>query len=177
VLKAQGCERTLFLTRHGSHGDSKFGQQVFIRLTGTQKEIPFWEKIGEGGPGGWCADRVKDAGGDPEAVASTPWHQISNLCNPQSSFRRALDSSDGTYCTDWDNDKYDVFKGNMRALVKHAYEAPLIPTSAAAQECRLNNPPSSPDPRSLPGCLPYSKRQPGSRPTPVDENGNVIPAQ
>lgn len=173
VLKATpGCDRVIYLTRHANYGDSKFGQQIFIRLTGSKKDIPFWDKIGDGGAGGWCDDKILAAGGDPAAVRGTPWNQISNLCNPESSFRRALDVSDAAYCTDWDNGQYDVFQEKMRDLIKHVYEAPLIPTTGAGAECRLNDPPGHADPRALPGCLPYPKRAPGGRPTPEDDRNS-----
>ncbi|MGZ3660203.1 MAG: hypothetical protein ACXVCK_08910 [Bdellovibrionota bacterium] len=166
VLKGTpGCDHVVYLTRHADYGDSRFGQQVFIRMTGTTKQIPFWGKIGDGGASGWCDDKIKAAGGNPDEVRDTPWNQISNLCNPQSSFRQSLDASDSTYCTNWDDDANEVFKGRMWNLVKDAYESPLIPTSSAGAACTLNSPPANPDPRALPGCVPYSKRQPGSKPT------------
>jgi hypothetical protein len=172
ILKTQaGCDRVVYLTRHADYGDSKFGQQIFIRLTGTKKQIPFWDHIGDSNPSGWCDTQVKAAGGDPDVVRTTPWSQINNLCNPQSSFRRALDLADATACTDWDSDKNDVFKGNMRSLVKDAYESPLIPTKPAGMACAINTPAGALDARALPGCLPYSARQPGSKPTPEIGDG------
>lgn len=161
VLKAQGCQPIVFLTRQSPCGDSKFGQQVLIRLSGNKKEIPFWDKICDGGPGGWCADKIRAAGGDPAKIAETPWHQLVNLCNPDSSFRRALDASDASYCTKWDAVENDVFRGKMRDLVKDAYNSPSIPNTSAGAACRLNEQPRSNDPRNLPSCLPYKGQ--GSR--------------
>ncbi len=155
VLKAQGCEPIVFLTRQSPCGDSKFGQQVLIRMSGNKKEIPFWDKVCEGGPSGWCEDKIRAAGGDPAKIAKTPWHQLVNLCNPESSFRRALDVSDASYCTKWDAVENDVFRGKMRDLVKDAYNSPLIPNSSAGASCRLNEQPRNIDPRGLPSCLPY----------------------
>ena len=60
----------------------------------------------------------------------------------------------------------------MRELVRDAYESPLIPTSADGSSCALNNPPSNPDARALNGCIPFSKRQPGSRPVPEPDSGD-----
>jgi hypothetical protein len=173
-----GCDRTLFLTRSADYGDSRFGQQVMVRIAGEQAKVPFWEHIGDGGPGGWCDDKIKAAGGNPDVVRESAWNQLANLCNPNSSFRRALDVSDGSYCTDWDNAKYEVFDGLMREAVKNAYEAPMIPSSAAGSACRLNNPPSNAAATSLPGCIPYPKRQPGGgKPVPEEENHDSAPGQ
>jgi hypothetical protein len=161
VLKAQGCSPVVYLTRHAAYGDSLFGQQIFIRLTGTRAQIPFWEKIGDAGAGGWCADKIRAAGGNPEEVAKTPWARISNLCDPGSSFRRALRLADATYCTDWDNENFGVFSGQVWALVKDSYLSPLIPTTAAGASCKLNPQPGSLDPLALPGCLPYAAKAEG----------------
>jgi hypothetical protein len=155
VLKAQGCQPIVFLTRQSPCGDSKFGQQVLIRLSGNKKEIPFWDKICDAGPGGWCQDKIRAAGGDPAKIADTAWHQLVNLCNPDSSFRRALDASDASYCTRWDATENDVFRGKMRDLVKDAYNAPSVPNSSAGAACRLNQQPRTTDSRALPSCLPF----------------------
>ena len=156
VLKAQGCSPVVYLTRQAKYGDSKFGQQIFIRLTGTKKEIPFWDHIGDASPPGWCPDRIKaENGADVAKVMATPWARISNTCNPQSSFRRALEAADAVHCTNWDNDEHDIFKGNLRAAIRDAYEAPTIPSSAAGKGCQLNRQPSTTDPRGLHGCIPY----------------------
>lgn len=174
ILKTQpGCDRVVYLTRHADYGDSKFSQQILIRLTGTKKQIPFWDKIGESNPSGWCDAQVKAAGGDPDVVRKTPWAQINNLCNPQSSFRRALDVTDASACTDWDSEKNDVFKGNMRSLVKDAYESPVIPTTAAGMACAINSPATA-DARAFPGCLPFNARQPGSKPTPESPGDGAV---
>ena len=62
-----------------------------------------------------------------------------------------------------------MLKGELRALTKDAYEAPLIPTSAAGVDCQLNEMPPSTDGRALPACLPYAKRQPGPSPGVADD--------
>ncbi|MBT4792994.1 MAG: hypothetical protein HON90_15565 [Halobacteriovoraceae bacterium] len=48
VLKANGCEDILYLTRQD--GESVFGQQIFIRLTGYTDKISFWKNISEHNP-------------------------------------------------------------------------------------------------------------------------------
>ncbi len=155
VLKAQGCSPVVYLTRQAKYGDSKFGQQIFIRLTGSKKDIPFWDHVGDASPPGWCPDRIRAEHADPAKVNATPWSRISNLCNPQSAFRRALESADVVHCTNWDAAENDVFKGQMRSLVKDAYESPSIPATDAGRACKLNRQPSSSDPRGLHGCIPY----------------------
>lgn len=161
VLKAQGCSPAIYLTRQSEAGDTVFGQQVMIRLSGAKDKIPFWENIEKIGYKGWCPDSIRDADGDPAEVAKTAWHKLVNLCNPDSSFRRALDLADGSYCTDWNNAKYNVFKGRIHELTKNAYESPLIPTSPAGLACQLNSAPDVPDSRNLPSCLPFVQRSPG----------------
>lgn len=154
VLKAQGCSPVVYLTRQAKYGDSKFGQQIFIRLTGGKKDIPFWDHVGDASPPGWCPDRIRaEAGADVDKVMATPWARISNMCNPKSSFRRALEAADAVHCTSWDD--YDVFKGEMRALVRDSYDSAVIPSSAAGKGCQLNRQPSTTDPRGLHGCIPY----------------------
>lgn len=159
VLKAQGCSPVVYLTRQAKYGDSKFGQQIFIRLSGSKKDIPFWDHVGDASPPGWCPDRIKaEQGADVGKVMATPWARISNLCNPQSSFQRALEAADVVHCTNWDADDHDIFKGNMRAAIRDAYDAPSIPVSAAGKACQLNRQPSNTDPRGLHGCVPYPRR-------------------
>ncbi len=158
VLLAQGCHPVIYLTRHATYGDSLFGQQIFIRLTGSKEQIPGWKKIGDIGAEGWCNDKIRESGGDPAKVAKTPWARISNFCNPESSLRRTLDLVDGVYCTNWDSENLGVFSGQMRALVKDTYESPLIPTTEAGRACGLNKQPANLNPLALPGCLPIPKK-------------------
>jgi len=174
VLRATpGCDRVVYLTRQAAYGDSKFGQQVFVRLTGMTDKVPFWKQFGDSNPGGWCEDQITAAHGDPREVRKAPWNDVSNLCNAKSSFRRALDAADAVYCTNWDADANEVFHGNMRALVKDAYVSPMIPTSDAGVACKLNAQPAGLDPKALPGCLPLAKPLPKAAAAPVDGEGTT----
>ncbi len=114
VLKASGCEDTVYLTRQG--GESVFGQQIFIRLTGYTDTIPFWTEIREHNRDGWTNL-------SPEVEAS-PWNKLYNLMNPTSSFNKSIKTASAVYCTNWD--KYYVFKGEVDQVVEDAYYAPIF---------------------------------------------------
>lgn len=108
VLKASGCEKVAYLTR--KDGEAVFGQQVFIRLTGSQDKIPFWANIGEKNNSGWPVD------GTP--AADTPWNQLYNY-QPRSSFNQAIGLADVVYCTDWN--RYEPLNGEMWQMTQQAY--------------------------------------------------------
>lgn len=135
VLKAAGCEHVVYLTRRD--GDAIFGQQVFIRLAGLTKIIPFWDKIGDHNNDGWKVDGE---------VAYTPWNALYNLGNPESSFNRALRNADAVYCTDWN--RYKVFGGEMGPMVTEAYTSPVFLKAGAPKSFQVN-PERSGD---FPGC-------------------------
>ena len=114
----------------------------------------------------------------PPAGLSCPPDHLTSYAGRVLRYQRVRGHTDLVIRTDWDSDALDVFKGQMRALIKDSYNAPLIPTTAKGASCALNNPPSNPDARSLPGCLPYAKRQPGGgRPVPVEDGGDAAPAK
>lgn len=146
LLRASGCEKVVYLTR--KDGDAIFGQQIFIRLSGSKTEIPFWEKLGEKNNEGYKVD------GTP--AANTPWNQIYNLGNRDSSFNRALSLADAVYCTDWN--RYKVFHGEMDAMVDEAYGSPVFLRGNAPKALQVNPGKSG----SYPGCAPVLGRAPDS---------------
>lgn len=126
VLKASGlCGNVVYLTRQ--NGDSVFGQQVFIRLTGLQGKVPFWTQIGEKD-----ADKIQGVQGTNRlgfqtkglSAENTPWDLISNLGNVKSSFNASIREADVVYCTDWD--RYGMFEGEHAPMIEEAYTAPVF---------------------------------------------------
>jgi hypothetical protein len=138
VLRAAGCENVVYVNR--KDGDTVFGQQVFIRLTGTTKELPFWERIADHNKEGW------DVSDDQ---AKLPWNRISNMGNRESSIRIAIDEADAVYCTDWN--VYDVFKGEMLPMVREAYTSPVFVKDSSKSWLGVN-PNSTPRSTFVPGC-------------------------
>ena len=114
VLKARGCEDIVYVTRQG--GESVFGQQIFIRLTGYTDKISFWKDIKEGNRNGWI--------NLTEEEEKSPWNQLYNLMNPESSYNKSIDAATAIYCTDWD--KFNVFKGEIQPVLDDAYNAPVF---------------------------------------------------
>lgn len=155
VLKASGCERVAYLTR--KDGDTIFGQETFIRLTGEQARIPFWNRLSENNNAGW---RISGE------AAATNWNKLYNLGNPLSSFSRSLANADIVYCTNWNN--YDVFEGKMWDMVKEAYMAPVFLQAGTPNGFRINATPM--DGSKYPGCVPKGAR-PDGRPLENPENG------
>ena len=152
VLKASGCERIAYLTR--KDGETVFGQQLFIRLTGQQEKVPFWAQLREKNNEGWPVTG---------AAADSPWNKLYNLGNPNSSFNRALALADATYCTNWNS--FDVFQGQMWPMVAEAYAAPVFLRTGTPQDFRVNA--SSADISKFPGCAPKTRANSGSNPPPV----------
>ncbi len=114
TLKAKGCEDVVYLTRQ--NGESVFGQQVFIRLTGYTEKIRFWKDIGDGNRVGWI--------NLTEDEENSPWNRLYNLMNPKASFNKSISEATAIYCTNWDH--YNLFKGEVKELVHDAYNAPVF---------------------------------------------------
>jgi len=114
VLKASGCEEIMYITRQG--GESVFGQQIFIRLTGYDDKISFWEDIAE-------KNRIGQTNMTPDEESS-PWNKLYNLANPESSFNTSLSVATSVYCTNWD--KFYVLKGEINQTLTDAYHAPVF---------------------------------------------------
>ena len=114
VLKASGCDDVLYVTRQG--GESVFGQQIFIRLTGYTDRIRFWRDIRDTNRIG-----VTDLNYDEKY---SPWNKLYNLANPESSYNLSVKVADAVYCTDWD--KFFIFKGEVQQTLDDAYTSPLF---------------------------------------------------
>lgn len=124
LLRAHGCETTIYLTRRG--GESLFAQGVAKRLLGLE-ELP-WSQIS-------TAESLKNLSiiqnnnglaldsGLPAANPSSVWNRLFNLANPKSSFNRALTSFEAVVCTDWNS--FDVQKkGAISGMIHESYFAP-----------------------------------------------------
>jgi hypothetical protein len=147
VLKAAGCEHVAYITRQG--GDAKFGQQVFLRLTGEASKVPFWTHLEDNNARGWSV------AGTP--AADTNWNKIYNLGNHDSSYQRSLRAADAVYCTNWDS--YNMFQEQMWPMVEQAYTSPVFLGPGAAKGLGVNPPDNAPNAASLyPGCIPYRRQ-------------------
>jgi hypothetical protein len=156
VLKAAGCKRIAYFTR--KDGETIFGQQVFIRLTGAQQEVPFWQNIGDQNNTGWKVKGVTE---------TSPWNRLYNLGNADSSFNRSLRYVNISYCTDWN--RYSPFKGEMPAMQKEAYSSPVFVAAGTDKSFQVNRG-ASPDASKFPGCLPVRVAG-GDRSGAGDEDG------
>lgn len=141
VLEASGCRKTAYITRKDC--ETVFGQQVFVRLTGAQEEVPFWKNLKENNNKGW---RVS---GDTERSA---WNRLYNCGNPQSSFNQAIASADITYCTDWN--RFAPFEGQGAEMEREAYTAPVFLNPGVPESFRVNRPNGSTSQSTHPGCIP-----------------------
>ena len=143
VLKANGCDDVMYVTRQD--GESVFGQQVFIRLTGYTDKISFWEDIAEGNRRGWTELT--------EVEANSPWNRLYNLANPNSSFNNSIRALDTVYCTDWN--AYNVFKpGQLDLLQTDAYNAPLfVKDESRRSEYNFGLEFEGKSPDNFPGCI------------------------
>jgi hypothetical protein len=143
VLKASGCDDIMYITRQG--GESVFGQQIFIRLTGYTDKISFWKDIKEGNRRGWT-----DLSEDEE---NSPWNKLYNLANPDSSFNTSLRTMDSVYCTNWDG--FNAFKpGELQLAQTDAFNAPLFlkdESRRSVYQFGLDFEGKSPD--KFPGCI------------------------
>jgi hypothetical protein len=141
ALEASGCKRVALITR--KDGEAVFAQQVFVRLTGTENEVPFWKELKLNNNAGW---RVS---GETERSA---WNRLYNYGNPQSSFNQALGAADITYCTDWN--RFSPFNGQGPAMEREAYFAPTLLTPGIPESFRVNKTETSPSQARFPGCVP-----------------------
>jgi hypothetical protein len=118
LLKAHGCETTIYLTRRG--GESLFAQGVAKRLLGID-EVP-WAQISTSDPVK-AANVLRNNQGIPNATPSM-WNSLYNLGNPESSYNTALKVFDAVVCTDWN--KFNVQdKGAVADMIAESYAAPL----------------------------------------------------
>lgn len=118
LLKAHGCETTVYLTRRG--GESLFAQGVAKRLLGID-EVP-WSQISTSDPVK-AANVLRNNQGIPNAAPSI-WNSLYNLGNPESSYNTALKVFDAVVCTDWN--KFNVQdKGAVADMIAESYAAPF----------------------------------------------------
>lgn len=143
ILKAYGCENIVYLTRQ--NGESIFGQTVFIRLTGTQNQIPFWKELSLNNNQGWDVKGTE--------AEHTPWNQLYNLGNKESSFNRSLNETDAVYCTDWNS--FDVFnKGQLNSMLRDSYTAPVLLRPGSSSKLQVNKVQDVVHSSGFPGCSP-----------------------
>lgn len=116
ILKAIGCERVVYVTRRG--GDSMFSIGVSKRLLGYAK--PGWELLDSKDK--TSRSQVLNNNGSAE-FQDSPWFQMYNLRNPQSSYAKSIAAADAVVCTDWN--AYDV-KTHFPQLVATSYHAPIF---------------------------------------------------
>tara|TARA_Y100000782_G_scaffold4962_1_gene5893 strand:- start:147009 stop:148898 length:1890 start_codon:yes stop_codon:yes gene_type:complete len=141
VLKARGCEDIVYITRQG--GESVFGQQVFIRLTGYTDKISFWKDIKKGNRNGWI--NLSDE------EEKSPWNQLYNLMNPESSYNKSIGAATAIYCTDWD--KFSVLKGEIQPTLDDAYHAPVFVKDGNRAEYDFGYDFEGKSPDGFPGCI------------------------
>lgn len=142
VLKARGCEDIVYITRQG--GESVFGQQIFIRLTGYDDKISFWKDIKEGNRNGWT--NLTDV------EEKSPWNRLYNLMNPSSSYNESIMTASAIYCTDWD--QFNVFKGEVHKAIDDAYDAPIFVNDPDFKDdYKFGGPSDGKSPDHFPGCI------------------------
>lgn len=161
LLKAYGCETTVYLTRRG--GESMFAQGVAKRLLGIEEVS--WSQLS-------TADAVKAANvvrnnqGTPNAAPSI-WNSLYNLANPDSSYNTALKIFDAVICTDWN--KFNVQDpGAVPAMIDESYHSPLAILNTKSELAKTakklgwltvgvsdNNVDQSLGYRPYAGCLPF----------------------
>lgn len=115
ILRAHGCEEIVYITRKG--GESLFAQGVIKKLTNIEGfEWKDWEGLSdkEMYEKNYIGN-VLDVG-----TAATPWSELYNMANPESSIRKSMKAATRTICTDWDN--YDP-RQDINALIEEAMEA------------------------------------------------------
>ncbi|MBT4723189.1 hypothetical protein HOB30_05515 [Candidatus Falkowbacteria bacterium] len=145
VLKASGCEDILYLTRQD--GESVFGQQIFIRLTGYTDKISFWKEISKNNRSGW-----RDLSAEEE---NSPWNRLYNLANPSSSFNISIKQASAVYCTDWN--KYNMFDpAQIEPALADAWNAPVfVNDEDLADEYDFGYASKGKSKDNFPGCKPY----------------------
>ena len=145
VLRAKGCDDVVYVTRQG--GESVFGQQIFIRLTGLTDKISFWKDIKERNRTG-----VTDL---TEEEANSPWNHLFNLANPESSFNTSLHNSDAVYCTNWD--KFNILGGEVEQTLTDAYHAPIFLKDEFKTGFEFAGTSANKSKDNFPGCIPFAK--------------------
>ena len=144
LLKAKGCDKVMYLTRE--NGESVFAQQVFIRLAGETKKVPFWKDFKIYNREGWNPSRS----GWAHSADSSAWNQLYNLGNKISSYSRAVRMADVVYCTDWDRQSL----GELDKMLEDAFEAPTFLKAGVPEYFRINPVGRDKNGQGYPGCVP-----------------------
>ncbi len=117
LLKAYGCETTVYLTRRG--GESLFAQGVAKRLLGIE-EVP-WAQLSTS-DSAKAANVVRNNQGILNATPSL-WNSLYNLGNPNSSYNTSLKVFDAVICTDWN--RFNIQdNGAVANMIEESYNAP-----------------------------------------------------
>jgi hypothetical protein len=140
VLRAAGCDNVVYLQRQG--GDAVFGQQLFIRMTGTTAEIPFWDHISDNNDLGWNVSG--------SAAENTPWNQLYNLGNPSSSYRRSILEANAVYCTNWN--AYEPLAGQSEAMALDSHNSKVLVRSLSDSRFAINGYGFDPVQKGYSGC-------------------------
>ena len=144
VLKANGCDDVIYITRQG--GESVFGQQIFIRISGYTDKISFWKDI---------ADHNREGFTNlTEEEENSPWNKLYNLGNPNSSYSQSIKVADAVYCTNWD--AYNVLKpGQLEPALKDSWNAPVFVKDASRRSLySFGHETGSKSSDNFPGCIP-----------------------
>lgn len=144
LLKAKGCDKVMYLTRE--NGESVFAQQLFIRLAGETKKVPFWKDIKKFNREGWNSSRP----GWSDSAKSSAWHKLYNLGNKESSFSRAIRTADAVYCTDWDRQSLS----ELDKMLDNAFAAPTFLKPGVSEDFRINPVGRDLNAQGYPGCVP-----------------------
>jgi hypothetical protein len=146
VLKANGCDDIVYLTRQD--GESVFGQQIFIRLTGDTKKITFWKEIDKHNRDGYV-NLTKEIG-------DSAWNRLYNLGNRDSSYSLSIRTADAVYCTNWN--AFNLFDPSQLAPAQQdAWHAPVFVKDVSKRnryDFGYTSAGKSPD--NFPGCIPKS---------------------
>ncbi|MGE4132201.1 MAG: hypothetical protein AB7F86_11225 [Bdellovibrionales bacterium] len=141
VLKAAGCESTVFISREG--GDSLFAQGVAKRLLNLEIS---WDRLDTSTPELSKRNSALNDAGDPSDLTSN-WAALYNMALPESSLRTSIRSADAILCTDWNN--VDPKEDIVRA-VESSYRSPFALGLSAPKAWRTNLRPLIEDKK--PGC-------------------------
>jgi|GEM_PF-4542396 len=144
VLKAKGCDKVMYLTRE--NGESVFAQQLFIRLAGETKTVPFWKNIRKYNESGWNSSRP----GWSDSAVGSAWNRLYNLGNRHSSFSSALRTADAVYCTDWNRQSPVA----LEKMLEDAFNAPTFLKPGVSEEFRINPVGRDKNGQGYPGCVP-----------------------
>jgi hypothetical protein len=132
ILRAHGCEQTIYLTRRG--GESLFAQGVAKRLLGLN-ELP-WRQISTSESFKQQSEITNNNGISlklkvPATSERSVWNRLFNLANPMSSINTSLQTFDAVICSSWN--KFDIKEsGAISAMIEDSYNAPWALTEKSS---------------------------------------------